>query len=179
MFGILCSSLCCHVLIETSWNVKRKYFPAIPYTAVVLIETSWNVKSSPRALLIRFFFVLIETSWNVKCDLSAVCYFTGSVLIETSCNVKMHGVREKTPWYLVLIETSWNVKQNHWLFLPAVESRINRNIVECKGIYPGERYDLHFCINRNIVECKDVRFNEILGKAVFVLIETSWNVKAV
>ena len=89
----------------------------------------------------------------------------------------MHGVREKTPWYLVLIETSWNVKQNHWLFLPAVESRINRNIVECKGIYPGERYDLHFCINRNIVECKDVRFNEILGKAVFVLIETSWNVK--
>ena len=69
----------------------------------------------------------------------------------------MHGVREKTPWYLVLIETSWNVKQNHWLFLPAVESRINRNIVECK----------------------DVRFNEILGKAVFVLIETSWNVKAV
>ena len=57
------------VLIETLWNVKRKYFPAIPYTAVpVLIETLWNVKSDMAELMAGEEAVLIETLWNVKVD---------------------------------------------------------------------------------------------------------------
>ena len=35
--------------------------------------------------------------------------------------------------------------------------RINRNIVECKGIFTNPTTPVTFRINRNIVECKDQR----------------------
>ena len=56
--------------------------------------------------------------------------------------------------------------------------RINRNIVECKEIQAGlpEVHQL-LCINRNIVECKECCWIFQFAFAIWVLIETLWNVK--
>ena len=55
---------------------------------------------------------------------------------------------------------------------------INRNIVECKALSPLRRRTCDDSINRNIVECKEnTVFTGIC--AIFVLIETSWNVKVI
>ena len=61
-------------------------------------------------------------------------------------------------------------------FMIRILPRINRNIVECK-------YNLnHYInasgkrINRNIVECKCKTSNNFIGKMLFELIETLWNV---
>ena len=53
---------------------------------------------------------------------------------------------------------------------------INRNIVECKDIPATEKSTEQLCINRNIVECKGTKILRIIG-SLSVLIETSWNVK--
>ena len=36
-----------------------------------------------------------------------------------------------------------------------LEASINRNIVECKGLYRKKPISAQLSINRNIVECKD------------------------
>ena len=56
----------------------------------------------------------------------------------------------------VLIETLWNVKGVMNLAAASGEDRINRNIVECKGIFDRRNCCRIACINRNIVECKVV-----------------------
>ena len=57
-------------------------------------------------------------------------------------------------------------------------SRINRNIVECKEYGKSCLKIAVIRINRNIVECKEnTVFTGIC--AIFVLIETSWNVKVI
>ena len=76
----------------------------------------------------------------------------------------------------VLIETLWNVK-----YISAAEYlrnvvRINRNIVECKGICQWVATSSTNSINRNIVECKE-RCVRVVLYAGPVLIETLWNVK--
>ena len=56
---------------------------------------------------------------------------------------------------------------------------INRNIVECKVV--SVRL-ISFCsprINRNIVECKECCWIFQFAFAIWVLIETLWNVKQV
>ena len=58
---------------------------------------------------------------------------------------------------------------------PKQPVRINRNIVECKGIFLSCS-EVLICINRNIVECKE-RLRKIGYYGNIVLIETLWNVK--
>ena len=58
--------------------------------------------------------------------------------------------------FKVLIETLWNVKGVMNLAAASGEDRINRNIVECKGIFDRRNCCRIACINRNIVECKVV-----------------------
>ena len=55
-------------------------------------------------------------------------------------------------------------------------SRINRNILECKGPTHKAHARRSICINRNILECKD-GFRSPFAAALGVLIETYWNVK--
>ena len=55
-------------------------------------------------------------------------------------------------------------------------SRINRNILECKGPTHKAHARRFICINRNILECKD-GFRSPFAAALGVLIETYWNVK--
>ena len=55
--------------------------------------------------------------------------------------------------------------------------RINRNIMECKGQEYDFPWQVTHCINRNIMECKG-GFVIIYLVFLFVLIETSWNVKS-
>ena len=98
--------------------------------------------------------VLIETSWNVKVELQIERFFDSLVLIETSWNVKSDMTLRKAPELQVLIETSWNVKVEYINFLLSHHLRINRNIVECKGVKTGSTFEAAMCINRNIVECK-------------------------
>ena len=58
--------------------------------------------------------------------------------------------------------------------------RINRNIVECKEIQAGlPEVNQLLCINRNIVECKECCWIFQFAFAIWVLIETLWNVKQV
>ena len=79
----------------------------------------------------------------------------------------------------VLIETLWNVKQRHHLRIIHSQIRINRNIVECKGMSKDAQTFVDAVlietlwnvkiermknletgeerINRNIVECKDIQ----------------------
>ena len=55
-------------------------------------------------------------------------------------------------------------------------SGINRNILECKGIWLCEHRKAEDRINRNILECKEIYLAATITQ-VFVLIETYWNVK--
>ena len=55
-------------------------------------------------------------------------------------------------------------------------SRINRNILECKGRNARDIALVHFRINRNILECKGRKIYPEIGFGQ-VLIETYWNVK--
>ena len=54
----------------------------------------------------------------------------------------------------VLIETLWNVKDTQSVCFASPRTGINRNIVECKGIFTNPTTPVTFRINRNIVECK-------------------------
>ena len=54
--------------------------------------------------------------------------------------------------------------------------RINRNIVECKGMLPGLKSGGGLRINRNIVECKAHKQHFTVYFCI-VIIETLWNVK--
>ena len=57
------------------------------------------------------------------------------VLIETSWNVKSNDVIKAVQTEVVLIETSWNVKASSDDHISGKRrTRINRNIVECKGL---------------------------------------------
>ena len=76
------------------------------------------------------------------------------VLIETLWNVKSISIRFGLNVLSVLIETLWNVKNPAGNRVGDCAVRINRNIVECKGILDT------FLLVRRIV-----------------LIETLWNVK--
>ena len=70
-------------------------------------------KGEEKLFRLRVYGVLIETSWNVK----------------TAFDV------DKVMEQLVLIETSWNVK-DYVIFGEWSGARsINRNIVECKGMF--------------------------------------------
>ena len=79
---------------------------------------------------------------------------------------------------IVLIETYWNVKVKRGRSDPDRRQRINRNILECKGMYSVLRSAPRSCINRNILECKERRQMLIMQHAG-VLIETYWNVKMI
>ena len=79
--------------------------------------------------------VLIETLWNVKADTFIKSSDLHSVLIETLWNVKMDRIKELSSASVVLIETLWNVKLFFLLLLNDAGFRINRNIVECKGLH--------------------------------------------
>ena len=98
------------VLIETLWNVKRKYFPAIPYTAVRINRNIMECKACYRWWKFKCWVVLIETLWNVK--IFAFGYFCHQAF--------------------VLIETLWNVKRNRIEPKLFGNFGINRNIMECK-----------------------------------------------
>ena len=54
----------------------------------------------------------------------------------------------------VLIETYWNVKKAVIASVTISETRINRNILECKVKKWWNTHHEEFCINRNILECK-------------------------
>ncbi len=99
----------------------------------VLIETLWNVKEELSAGYVPDYDVLIETLWNVK-------KANGGIVIGTKA---------------VLIETLWNVKEKTQASFQPYRFRINRNIVECKGISGINALLSQLGINRNIVECKD------------------------
>ncbi len=55
----------------------------------------------------------------------------------------------------VLIETLWNVKEEIDILIFLTNSRINRNIVECKVFLTRFLFVSSNSINRNIVECKE------------------------
>ena len=76
----------------------------------------------------------------VECKvMSAVtCVAVFSVLIETLWNVKYNVSVSRYSFRLVLIETLWNVKIENYDRMEDWTG-INRNIVECKGIYPAMR----------------------------------------
>ena len=57
----------------------------------------------------------------------------------------------------------------------ASESRINRNILECKLQYSAVAFCASVSINRNILECK-CTWKATFDKCYIVLIETYWNV---
>ena len=76
----------------------------------------------------------------------------------------------------VLIETYWNVKVRRASDRQSASERINRNILECKGVHFSRQVFLDFRINRNILECKD-RHRLQHYSHISVLIETYWNVK--
>ena len=57
-----------------------------------------------------------------------------------------------------------------------LQNRINRNILECKGIHWHRCYSRRSSINRNILECKVLMVVMCL-RTNTVLIETYWNVK--
>ena len=81
-----------------------------PEPISVLIETSWNVKKKLKTIMRICRRVLIETSWNVKYDIWIEKGYVRTVLIETSWNVKAGVTHNKNELHFVLIETSWNVK---------------------------------------------------------------------
>ena len=64
------------------------------------------------------------------------------VLIETSWNVKINKAISIVNSAVVLIETSWNVKE-YYISSEMYKRRINRNIVECKGV-THNKDELHF-----------------------------------
>ena len=97
------------------------------------------------------------------------------VLIETLWNVKSSVLTPIRSGKAVLIETLWNVKLVKYI-IGNVAPRINRNIVECKVRFCCRTNKACSCINRNSVECKD-RTRQPHKQALFVLIETLWNVK--
>ena len=98
--------------------------------------------------------VLIETYWNVKAAGIPLHYGTISInrnILE--CKDGCPTIFQcRTLW--VLIETYWNVKAIQESAKNALESGINRNILECK-----------------VILCPTQR------ACFFVLIETYWNVK--
>ena len=59
-----------------------------------------------------------------------------SVLIETYWNVKCPESRHLRAHRTVLIETYWNVKKIGALVIFRQSHSINRNILECKVVYP-------------------------------------------
>ena len=80
------------------------------------------------------------------------------VLIETLWNVKTKKLNTSKVGKTVLIETLWNVKQDR-MDLTCQTTRINRNIVECKGTISSGTIRALPGINRNIVECKVEVYN--------------------
>ena len=140
------------VLIETLWNVKEAMLFTRLWWKSVLIETLWNVKEDLEPASLKFWGINRNI---VECKEACKLLFLldAFVLIETLWNVKFN--RDRCVWVLdrVLIETLWNVKLGEW---------------------NGEESDTR--INRNIVECK-VMSHRLSQPSCFVLIETLWNVK--
>ena len=138
-------------------------------TYAVLIETLWNVKYVEHMAESVFFVVLIETLWNVKNELRLIQAFrekrinrniveckealapAGRIRRESlnrnivECTAGKSGA-EFASLRAVLIETLWNVKEIKKSLEDLQLPCINRNIVECKGIYindcsiSGKRY---------------------------------------
>ena len=104
-----------------------------PEPISVLIETSWNVKKKLKTIMRICRRVLIETSWNVK--LYTTFYIVSIHRINRNIvECKGRNLLLWLRWKRVLIETSWNVKINGKT-KAAITIRINRNIVECKEWY--------------------------------------------
>ena len=119
--------------------------------------------------------VLIETLWNVKLFSWLSTLWTSSVLIETLWNVKLidyQDIAEATRINRNIVECKGLPEED----LMYLGSCINRNIVECKVDRLKLASDISLSINRNIVECKDAIINRYDTK-IAVLIETLWNVK--
>ena len=97
------------VLIETSWNVKKKLKTIMRICRRVLIETSWNVK-----LYTTFYIVSIHRINRniVECKVLKV-YTTYIRILRINRNIvecKELSVSFYAQHCLVLIETLWNVK---------------------------------------------------------------------
>ena len=120
------------VLIETSWNVKKKLKTIMRICRRVLIETSWNVKlyttfyivsihrinrnivECKDAISINFMHLIICINRSiVECKGTTLdlLWVEERVLIETSWNVKFWKSTPLTSGFSVLIETLWNVKK--------------------------------------------------------------------
>ena len=99
--------------------------------------------------------VLIETLWNVNQPVSTVLFLSEFlVLIETLWNVNELMFLRSGLHSSVLIETLWNVNREEEENEKVEKACINRNIVECKLLFPWVILMRSFGINRNIVECK-------------------------
>ena len=97
------------VLIETSWNVKKKLKTIMRICRRVLIETSWNVK-----LYTTFYIVSIHRINRniVECKVLKV-YTTYIRIFRINRNIvecKAHKQYFTVYFCIVIIETLWNVK---------------------------------------------------------------------
>ena len=97
------------VLIETSWNVKKKLKTIMRICRRVLIETSWNVK-----LYTTFYIVSIHRINRniVECKVLKV-YTTYIRILRINRNIvecKAHKQYFTVYFCIVIIETLWNVK---------------------------------------------------------------------
>ena len=97
------------VLIETSWNVKKKLKTIMRICRRVLIETSWNVK-----LYTTFYIVSIHRINRniVECKVLKV-YTTYIRIFRINRNIvecKAHKQHFTVYFCIVIIEILWNVK---------------------------------------------------------------------
>ena len=87
----MCMCYCCHILIESQWNLKGVSYHEIFNEIKILIESQWNLKQQRMEDCISISVILIESQWNLKLPVAALKWILTSILIESQWNLKIEA----------------------------------------------------------------------------------------